>query len=87
MGGLLLISGEFKYTDRIRPPVTKKNDKPLMGLQSNKNFIVLNAIDNILAGIFINYHLIKVPRPSKKEIDYLRKPDFGKEPEYLRNIK
>jgi len=46
--------GEFKYTDKIRPPIPKKDEKPLMGLQSNKNYIVLNAIDNILAGfIFI----------------------------------
>ena len=32
MGGNLFIPGEFKYTDRIRPPVPKKNEKPLMGL-------------------------------------------------------
>jgi hypothetical protein len=32
MGGYIIIKGEFKYTDRIRPAVPKKDDKPLMGL-------------------------------------------------------
>lgn len=39
----------------MKPDIPKKEEKPLMGLQSNKNYIVLNAIDNILAGKF---HLI-----------------------------
>jgi hypothetical protein len=28
-----------------------------------------------------------VPKKQKKEVDYLKKSDFGKEPEYLKNIK
>jgi hypothetical protein len=52
---LLFLVGEFHYTDKIRPPVPKNDEKPLMGLKSNKNYIVLNAIDNILAGILFLY--------------------------------
>ena len=31
------------------PPVVAKDDQPIMGLKSNKNFIVSNAVENILA--------------------------------------
>jgi hypothetical protein len=30
--------------------VPKKDEKPIMGLVSDKNFIVANAVENILAG-------------------------------------
>jgi hypothetical protein len=30
--------------------VPKKADKPIMGLVSDKNYIVANAVENILAG-------------------------------------
>jgi hypothetical protein len=45
-----LIKGEFKYNDRQKPLVPLKTEKPLMNLQSNKNFVVLNAVENILSG-------------------------------------
>ena len=32
-----------------KPPIVGKDDKPIMGLKSNKNFIVSNAVENILA--------------------------------------
>lgn len=41
---------DFFYMDKLKPDVPKRYEKPLMGLHSNKNYIVLNAIDNILAG-------------------------------------
>jgi hypothetical protein len=31
-------------------PVPKKDEKPIMGLVSDKNYIVANAVENILAG-------------------------------------
>ena len=34
-----------------KPPVVGKDDKPIMGLRSNKNFIISNAVENILARI------------------------------------
>jgi hypothetical protein len=33
-----------------RAPVPKKDEKPIMGLVSDKNYIVANAVENILAG-------------------------------------
>ena len=41
---------KFTYTDDVkRPPVPKKDEKPIMGLVSDKNYIVANAVENILA--------------------------------------
>jgi hypothetical protein len=40
----------FSYTTEIkRAPVPKKDEKPIMGLVSDKNYIVANAVENILA--------------------------------------
>ena len=33
-----------------KPSVPKMDDKPIQGLVSDKNFIVANAVENILAG-------------------------------------
>ena len=52
-------------------------DKPVQGLKSGKNFIVTNAIENILS------NAKKVDEP----IDWQKKKDFGKTPEYLNRIK
>ena len=49
-----------------------------MGLVSDKNFIVSNAVENILAAP-------KLPTNSDK--DYLKKKNYGKVPKYLQNIK
>ena len=40
---------EFHYTDedRKRPAVPPKQDHPLMGLKTTKNFITTNAVQNI----------------------------------------
>ena len=51
--------------------VPKKQEKPIMGLVSDKNFIVSNAVENILAAP-------KMPANSQK--DYLKKKNFGKVP-------
>jgi len=31
-------------------PVPKASERPILGLRSNKNFIVTNAVENILRG-------------------------------------
>lgn len=61
-----------------RPPVPKKDEKPIMGLTSDKNYIVANAVENILAA------------PKVKEnqgVDYTKKRDYGATPKYLQKIK
>jgi hypothetical protein len=62
----------------MRAPVPKKDEKPIMGLTSDKNYIVANAVENILAA------------PKVKENqgpDYTKKRDYGATPKYLQKIK
>ena len=40
-----------------KPDVPKRGDKPIHGLVSDKNFIVANAVENILAGKFYHFQL------------------------------
>ena len=49
-----------------------------MGLVSDKNFIVSNAVENILAAPNL---------PANKDKDYLKKKNYGKVPKYLQTIK
>ena len=43
---------KYQYDDNYKKPyVPKKDEKPIMGLVSDKNYIVANAVENILAGI------------------------------------
>ena len=63
---------KFIYTDEIkRPAVPKKDEKPIMGLVSDKNYIVANAVENILAAPKL---------PPNNDRDYLKKKNFGKVP-------
>jgi hypothetical protein len=48
--------------------VPKKADKPIMGLVSDKNYIVANAVENILAAPKV---------PENKDPDYLKKKTYG----------
>ena len=56
----------------------KKDEKPIMGLVSDKNFIVSNAVENILAAPNL---------PANSNKDYLKKKNYGKVPKYLQKIK
>jgi hypothetical protein len=58
--------------------VPKMDEKPIQGLVSDKNFIVANAVENILAAPKL---------PGNKESDMLKKKNYGKTPKYLTNIK
>ena len=50
-----------------KPPIVGKDDKPIMGLKSNKNFIVSNAVENILAP----------PKTIPMKRTYRSKKDYG----------
>lgn len=67
-----------KLKPRLKGPVPARSDEPVMNLMTAKNFIVANAVENILA-------------PPKKVNggckDYLHKEDYGKSPAYLSCIK
>lgn len=56
----------------------KHDEKPIHGLVSDKNFIVANAVENILAAPKL---------AANKEKDYLKKKNFGAVPKYLTKIK
>ena len=49
----LLIFAEVPFNrpnaDQKRPSVPKRDEKPVMGLKSNKNFIHTNAVENIMS--------------------------------------
>ena len=45
-----IIESKFNYQSDKKPDVPKKDEKPIMGLVSDKNYIVANAVENILAG-------------------------------------
>lgn len=49
-----------------------------MGLVSDKNFIVSNAVENILAAPNV---------PQAQGRDYLKKKNYGRVPKYLQKIK
>ena len=55
-----------------------RSEKPVMGLQTTKNFLVANAVENILA----------VPKKvTSDEPLYVAKKDYGQVPEYLSQVK
>ena len=58
--------------------VPRRNEKPVMGLRTGKNFITANAVEAILS-------VPQMPRTSG--VDYLSKEDYGKVPDYLNLVK
>jgi hypothetical protein len=61
-----------------KPSVPTLEDKPIMGLKSDKNFITANAVDVILMA----------PKKKKiEEVNYLNKKTFGQVPKYLQKLK
>jgi hypothetical protein len=65
------LARNFSYDCKHKKePVPCVHDKPVHGLKSNKNFIVTNAIENILS----------VAKKTPEQINYLKKKDFGQVP-------
>ncbi len=60
-----------------KPALPGREERPVYGIKSKKNFVVANALDNILS----------VPPKAPGEPDYLHKEDFGKRPAYLEDIR
>jgi hypothetical protein len=68
-----------KYTsDERRPRVPRRDEKPIMGITTSKNYITANAVEAIL----------QVPKQYEKpELNYLKKEEYGKKPAYLDQVK
>jgi hypothetical protein len=71
---LFLLATKYARDQLKKVSVPKKDEKPIMGLVSDKNFIVSNAVENILAAPKL---------PSSTDKDYLKKKNYGKVPKYL----
>lgn len=72
--------GQFHRAGMIqpKPPVPSKVDKPVMGLTTDKNFVVANAVESILAA----------PKRAPPTTDRaVEKQTFGQVPAYLNRIK
>mmetsp|Transcript_12940 Transcript_12940/g.19467 ORF Transcript_12940/g.19467 Transcript_12940/m.19467 type:complete len:255 (+) Transcript_12940:91-855(+) len=71
-------SGERKCEGPKKPAIPSKSERPVMGINSNKNYITANAVEAILM----------VPKNTvQPELNYLEKEDYGKVPEYLTHVK
>jgi hypothetical protein len=69
---------KFNYpTPERKPAVPKKEEAPILGLKTEKNFIVSNAVEVIL----------KAPKAEPAEMDPLRKKNYGQVPNYLQKVK
>jgi len=62
----------------IKAPLPNPKDVPLMGVISDKDYVVSNAVEVIIAP----------PRSRRtSNVDYLSKPDYGKIPKYMKKIR
>merc|ERR1712046_452010 len=71
---------KFEYTDskNRKGKVPTRDEKPVMGLVTSKNFITCNAVENILA----------VPKKTDvRQVSYMNKKGYGKVPAYLEKVK
>lgn len=58
--------------------VPARDDRPIYGLKTSKNYVTANAVENIL----------QAPRRlPATDVSYTSKEDYGKTPEYLKRIK
>jgi hypothetical protein len=63
---------------KLKGSVASSHEAPIMNLVTTKNFIVANAVQNILAAP------TKISQGAK---DFLMKEDYGKVPKYLAHVK
>lgn len=70
-------NNQYRIHATVRPAVPARTEKPVMGLASSKNFVAENAKE------IASLH---PPRPMA-ETRAVDLPDFGKVPQYLRDIK
>ena len=49
--GIFVVNGStFKYNaETKKPAIPKKDEKPIMGLKTSKNFVLANKVENMLA--------------------------------------
>ncbi|KAG5493003.1 hypothetical protein JKF63_01584 [Porcisia hertigi] len=76
-------NSKFKKSDhhqeKTKPDVPLRNERPVMGLRTEKNFVVANAVENTMA-----VPTKVTPAPQARATD---REDFGKVPQYITEIK
>lgn len=64
--------------EAYKPPVPSRNDKPVQGLTTSKNYVNCNAVEVINS----------TPKKRKDmEVPYVAREDYGKVPAYLETVK
>ncbi|AIN98645.1 hypothetical protein LPMP_240100 [Leishmania panamensis] len=73
----------FKKSDchheKTKPDVPLRTERPVMGLRTEKNFVVANAVENTMA---VPTKVMPAPQPRATD-----REDFGKVPQYITEIK
>jgi hypothetical protein len=67
-----------KEVSNEKPPVPSRDDKPVMGLHTCKNFVVANATEAIC---------MEPKKIDLKKTSFLEKEDYGQVPKYLFRVK
>ena len=67
----------FMRSGEHKAPVSTRDERPIMGLRTEKNFVVANAVDVIL----------KAPKKLPEPEDPLKRKSYGQVPPYLAKIK
>ncbi|XP_053569909.1 enkurin [Bombina bombina] len=77
--------------ERRRPPVPRRTEQPIMGVQTNKSFIKTNVADAVMAVPKKPQPIIVDSKKGDKQLletsglvpKYIKKKDYGAPPEYL----
>lgn len=72
---VLISVGGFNRNAARKAAVPKRDEKPIHGLVSDKNFIVANAVENILAGK-CSFHALSAPSLRKASSVTLSRFEF-----------
>ncbi|CBZ34398.1 hypothetical protein, conserved [Leishmania donovani] len=67
------------HREKAKPDVPLRNERPVMGLRTEKNFVVANAVENTMA---VPTKVTPAPQPRATD-----REDFGKVPQYITEIK
>ncbi|KAK7195782.1 Calmodulin-binding [Novymonas esmeraldas] len=65
--------------EKTKPDVPLRHERPVMGLRTDKNFVVANAVENTLA---VPTKVMPPPQPRATD-----REDFGRVPQYITEIK
>lgn len=76
----MFAASKFDYEGPKKQAIVKRDEKPIMGLKSSKNFVTANAVEAILAVPGNRARMIKEPP------QYLKKEDYGQVPKYLSQV-